>query len=125
MFWSDIYNKQLRSWKEIQEFIEDTAQAANIGNAINKQKGDFLERFSIALLKKRTKEFNTKEVYLGHSIPEEYRVKLRLPIKDLGQDGLLIQNNGTLVVFQSKYRSSSALMQYFLKILNKSHKTYH
>ena len=82
-------------WQDIENHLEQTN---------SNEKGRFFEEFSVALLKVNSKEFDTKAVYLGEDIPKVERNRLNLASKDLGQDGLLIKEDGTRVVFQSKYR---------------------
>ncbi len=87
------------SWEELDKQLHSLDSRA---------KGDWFELFCKALLI-TNRQFNAKAVYLGSEIPPEERTALKLPFHDLGQDGLLIKNDGTRVVFQAKYRSDKTL----------------
>lgn len=91
--------KPFSSWEELDKQLHSLDSRA---------KGDWFELFCKALLI-TNRQFNAKAVYLGNEIPPEERTALKLPFHDLGQDGLLIKNDGTRVVFQAKYRSDKPL----------------
>jgi len=97
---SNTLKQKYSSWDELEEAIEKLSTTTEKGNAF--------EEFTYAYFKIKSVFYQVDEVYPYKHIPQKYKDKYRLAVRDSGVDGLIIRKDGTAVAYQSKFRSYRA-----------------
>lgn len=104
MTFHKIYRQLYSCWDELEKAIEAIEPL--------KEKGDAFEQFAYAYFTYFRDLYQIRELYMGPQIPEAYRKKYQLEKKDSGVDGLILQEGGSSVAYQVKFRSAQAAPSY-------------
>ena len=104
MTFHKIYRQLYSCWDELEK--------ANEAIEPLKEKGDAFEQFAYAYFTYFRDLYQIRELYMGPQIPEAYRKKYQLEKKDSGVDGLFLQEGGSSVAYQVKFRSAQAAPSY-------------
>lgn len=86
----------------VQSFKELEARIAEL--PIEQQRGAAFEVFAEACLATQ-RVYQAREVWPGNSMPPQLRKQLRLPIADMGVDGVVVTSGDEAVCYQSKFRT--------------------
>jgi len=101
---SNILKQKYSSWVELEKAIEALSTTTEKGNAF--------EEFTYAYFKIKNNFYQIAEIYPYKMVPQKYKDKYRLAMRDSGVDGLIIRKDGTAVAYQSKFRSHRASPSY-------------
>jgi len=94
---STTLKQKYSSWVELEKAIEALPSTTEKGNAF--------EEFTYAYFKIKSNFYQIEEIFPYKIIPQKYKDKYRLAMRDSGVDGLIIRKDGSVVAYQSKFRS--------------------
>ncbi len=92
-----IFENTFQNWDELEAKIEELPTA--------KAKGDVFEQFAYAYFIFFKAKYQIKELFMWQDIPAAYLQQCHLEKKDSGVDGLIVQEDGSTIAYQVKFRS--------------------
>lgn len=104
MVFNSIFLKKYKTWMELESAIEE------IDNV--KEKGTAFEQFVFAYFIYFKDIYLISKLYMGNTIPNDLRKKIKLEKRDSGVDGLIVKENGIIVAYQAKFRSGQVAPSY-------------
>jgi predicted helicase len=93
----------------VQSFAQLEARIAELPT--EQQRGAALEVFAEACLATQ-RIYQAREVWPGNSMPSTLRKQLRLPMADMGVDGVFVTSGEEAVCYQSKFRTGRSALSW-------------